>query len=102
MGVPPVGLELGAVVFPLFIVFEAGGVGTGEYTATVEVLDPRGAARGETSFPVTIEEPGDVLRIVRCCELVVVVDVFGVWRVSVSSEVKELARQDLMIKRAVL
>ncbi len=87
------------VALPLMIVFEAGGVPVGEYTAAVELRSPDDSPRGRTSFPVTVERGGDVCRIPRPCVVEAEIDVFGLWAVAVVSQNRELAQIDLMIKR---
>lgn len=87
------------IVFPVLIVFEAGGVPSGEYTAGVEVRGPDQSVRCRISFPITIEEDGDVCRFPRACALEADVDVFGRWTVAVVTSERELARIEVMIKR---
>ena len=88
------------VVFPVFILFEAGGVETGDYTAAVEVLGPDGTRRARMSFPVTVERRGDVLRIPRACALLAELDCLGLWTLAVTTPSRELARIPLLVKRA--
>jgi hypothetical protein len=84
---------------PLMIVFEAGGVPVGEYTAAVEVRSPAGQQRGYVAFPVTIDRAGEVCRIPRPCSVDFVIDAFGLWTIAVSSNGQELASLELVIKR---
>jgi hypothetical protein len=88
------------LVFPLFILFEAGGVGVGEFTVGVEARDPNGTRRAHMNFPLTVVEAGDVVRISRCCDLSALVESFGVWTLAVTSPQGDLAQIDLLIKRS--
>jgi hypothetical protein len=88
------------VAFPHVILFEAGGIAATELTATVEIAGPDGTVCGTQSFPVTIEKPGDVVRIPRLGSVAVEVHSFGLWTVAVKSGSRELARIDILIKRA--
>ena len=87
------------VAFPLIIVFEAGGVPVGEYTAGVEVRERDGSAHGRVRFPITVDRAGDVCRIPRPCTVEAEIDVFGLWTIAVVTPQRELARIDVMIKR---
>lgn len=89
----------GRVAFPLVIVFEAGGVPAGEYTAGVEVRGREGSVHGSIRFPVTVERAGDVCRIPRPCNVEADIDAFGLWTVAVVTPRRELARVDVMVKR---
>jgi hypothetical protein len=86
-------------VFPLLIIFEAGGVEVGEYTIGVEARDPGGIRHGLVQFPLTVAETGDVVRIPRCCTLATEVDALGIWTVAVTTPLGDLATVDLLIKR---
>ena len=89
------------VVFPLFILFEAGGVDKGEFTASVEMRDPEGIPRAKVSFPIAVEKPGDLLRIPRVCSLTAEVARFGLWTIVVMTQPdRELASIGIFIKRA--
>lgn len=87
------------VVFPLFILFEAGGVEAGDFTASVEARDPTGIPRAKLSFPVTVMESGDVVRIPRACALHAEVTCFGLWTLTVTTPSRELASITIFIKR---
>ena len=77
---------------PVLIVVEAGGVPPGEYTLILEMVRPDGTASSQMSFPVTVEEAGDILRISRSCGLAVTLDAFGVWTIIAKTPIAELAR----------
>jgi hypothetical protein len=81
------------------LVLEAGGVPPGDYTVRVEVRDPFGAIGGCAAFPVSISETGDVLRIPFTFVVPVTWTAYGTWRVTASSEIGELARYDVVVKR---
>ncbi len=85
--------------FPVLVIVEAGGVPPGEYTMIIRALGPDGATKAETKFPVTVEEAGDVLRISRSCALDVAIDAWGLWSITASTPLGELARIDLLVKR---
>jgi hypothetical protein len=89
-----------SVVFPLFILFEAGGVEVGEFTIRVDVLDPSGVRRSRISFPLTVVEAGDIVRIPRYCNLPSEVETFGVWTLAMATPHRPLAQVQLLIKRA--
>jgi hypothetical protein len=86
-------------VLPVLVVIEAGGVPPGEYALILEALGPDGTSRSQMSFPVTVEEAGDILRISRSCGLEVTFDAFGLWTIIAKTPAAELARLDLLIKR---
>jgi hypothetical protein len=88
------------ISLPLIVVLEAGGAPVGEYTVGIEVRSPDGSARGRVGFPVTVERAGDVCRIPRPCNVEAEVDAFGIWTVAVVTPERELARVELMVKRA--
>lgn len=88
------------LVFPVFVIFEAGGVEVGEFTVSAAIRDPSGAERSRVSFPLTVIKNGDLLRIPRCLNLPVVVDFFGIWTVAISTLDRELSQVDVMVKRA--
>lgn len=87
------------VTFPVYVLFEAPGVGVGEYTAGVEVRGPDGTPRQRLSFPITVETAGKVVRIPRCCSLTAEIDIFGLWTLAVVTPDRELAHIDLLVKR---
>lgn len=87
------------VTFPVYVLFEAPGVGVGEYTTGVEVRGPEGTPRQRLSFPVTVKTAGDVVRIPRCCSLTAEIDIFGLWTLAVVTPDRELAHIDLLVKR---
>jgi hypothetical protein len=84
---------------PVLVVIEAGGVPPGEYTLILEAMGPDGTSQSQMSFPVTVEEAGDILRISRSCGLEVTFDAFGLWTIIAKTPVAELARLDLLVKR---
>jgi len=86
-------------IFPVLVIIEAGGVPPGEYTMTLEAVAPDRTARSRVSFPVTVEEAGDVLRIPRTCTLEPVIDAFGLWTVTASTPLGEVGRIDLLVGR---
>lgn len=84
---------------PVLLVIEAGGVPPGEYTVALEAVGPDGIHRSRMSFPVTVEEAGDILRISRSCGLAITFDAFGLWTIVATTPLAELARLDLLVKR---
>jgi hypothetical protein len=82
-----------------FAVFEAAGTEAGEYTIGLEARDPDGTRRSRMTFPLTVSEPGDVLRVCRCCNLSTEIDSFGLWRVLVDCDGRELVGVDFLVKR---
>jgi hypothetical protein len=85
-------------VFPLYILFEAGGIEIGEYTVGVEARGPDGMRRARVNFPLTVEAAGDVVRIPRCCSLATEIDAWGLWKFAVVTPDRDLAQVDLLIK----
>ncbi|WP_157186133.1 hypothetical protein [Nocardia jiangxiensis] len=85
--------------FPIFMIIEAGGVPAGEYTIHADAWSPLGSRVGRTSFPITIEKAGDLIRIPRCVNLNARVDATGLWDIAISSDLEELARIRVMVKR---
>jgi hypothetical protein len=93
-------LNLGdRLILLVVLVFEAGGLEKGDYTASVSVEDPTGSAAARLSLPVSVEEPGDVVRIPRFVTVAVEVTAFGVWRISVMNDTAVMGFVDLMVKR---
>ena len=82
-----------------FMVFEAGSVEDGEYTVSVEALNPDGELRGRVRFPLTVEAQGEVVRIARGCDVTVDIDSFGLWTVNVNTTTNELAVHPFIVKR---
>lgn len=85
--------------FPLFVMFEAGGVEVGEFTVAAEVRDPSGMQRGRASWALTVTTAGDVVRVPLCCTLSAEVDSFGLWAMVICASGRELARIDVLVKR---
>lgn len=84
----------------VLLVIEAGGVARGEYTVRVEIRSPSGELGSRVAFPVTIGELGDVLRIPFSFVLPVVWTNYGRWTLVASSDVRELGRYDVVLKRS--
>jgi hypothetical protein len=84
----------------LLVIFEAGGAPEGEYTATVELLDPVLGVAGTVRFPVTVVTPGDVIRIPRLVMLDARLPVFGAYKIRVSSELAVLATLEIIARRS--
>lgn len=82
----------------LLVMFEAGGAPEGEYTTTVELLDPVHGVAGTVGFPVTVVTPGDVVRIPKLVMLRARLPVFGAYQIRVSSEVAVLATLDIIAR----
>lgn len=91
----PVGFTLA-----LLVIFEAGGAPEGEYTATIELLDPVHDVAGTVRFPVTVVTPGDVVRIPRLALIRARFPVFGAYQIRVSSELGVLATLDIIARRS--
>lgn len=87
------------VTFPVCTLFEAGGVGVGEYTVIYEVISPNGEVRTTVSVAVGVERTGDLVRIPFTVALTPSIDEFGIWRIAVRSELASMATLDVMIKR---
>ncbi|OJV24911.1 MAG: hypothetical protein BGO26_20735 [Actinobacteria bacterium 69-20] len=83
----------------LVVVIEAGGVEVGHYSLEASATGPDGSPVGERSFPVVIEESGDVLRIARSVPLTMRVTSYGLHSVTVSSGDAVLGSIDLAVKR---
>jgi hypothetical protein len=77
--------------FCLLLTIEAGGVPKGEYTIHVAIMAPGGAQLTRQSFPVTVTEPGTMLRITRYVALPVRLEQPGIHTIAVSSESASLA-----------
>jgi hypothetical protein len=84
---------------PVLIICEAGGIPPGDYTVRLEVRGPIGQVGGRAAFPLTVEEQGDVLRVPVAVPVSVEWTSYGKWTVIASSDVAELARYDLIVKR---
>jgi hypothetical protein len=67
---------------------------------SVEARRPDGACRARISFPLTIELPGDVVRVPRCCDLPTEIDALGLWTLAVVTPQRELAEIGLLVKRS--
>lgn len=85
---------------PVLLVCEAGGLAPGDYTIRLKVRGPSGQFGGGVSFPLTVDEQGNVLRVPVAVAVSVEWTSYGKWAVIVSSDVAELARYDLIVKRA--
>ena len=77
--------------FCLLLTIEAGGVPKGEYTIHVAIMAPGGAQLTRQSFPVTVTEPGTMLRTKRYVALPVRLEQPGIHTIAVSSESASLA-----------
>jgi hypothetical protein len=87
------------LTFPLFTAIEAGRVEAGEYTVVFELCAPTGEVRTSVSVALVVERPGDVVRIQYVVGLSGDIDAFGIWRIVVRSEIRQLAVLDVMVKR---
>lgn len=85
--------------FPVFAIIELGGVDEGEYTLVFELRNPSGEQRSRISLAVAVERLGDVLRLPVVLNLSAAVDEFGIWHLTVGSDVQALAALDVMVKR---
>ncbi|MDZ4232862.1 MAG: hypothetical protein U1C73_03680, partial [Dietzia sp.] len=85
--------------FPVFTLFEAGGVEVGEYTAIYEVVSPNGEVRTTANVAIGVERKGDLVRIPFTIALTPSIDEVGIWRIAVRSELAQMATIDVMIKR---
>lgn len=88
------------LILLVVLVFEAGGLEKGNYTASVLVEDPTGLTAARLSLPVSVDETGDVVRIPRILRVAVEVTAFGVWRISAMNDAGAMGFVDLMVKRA--
>lgn len=84
---------------PVLLICEAGDLVPGAYTIRLEVRDPSGQLGGGAAFPLTVEEQGDVLRVPVAVPVSVEWTAYGKWTVIAISDVAELARYDLIVKR---
>lgn len=83
----------------VFMTLEAGGVPKGEYTIVLQIRDPHGNVTSQQTFPLTVEKPGDIVRVPRFCVMPVTFVSFGLWKVTVSSSNRELAGLDFFVRR---
>jgi hypothetical protein len=90
----PVSCSLG-----MLVVFEAGGIRVGDYTVRVEVRGPANELGGAINFPVTVDRSGPTVRIPIPLSVLVNWTSYGKWEVIVSSDVQEIARQSIIVKR---
>lgn len=81
------------------LVIEAGGVEPGHYTMRIKGTDPDGRACGQVSFPVVIEEPGDINRITCQIPLTIQLTGYGLYTLNVETDVAQLAVLDLAVSR---
>jgi hypothetical protein len=84
---------------PVLLICEAGELAPGDYTIQLKVRGPSGQRGGGAAFPLTVEEQGAVLRVPVAVPLSVEWTSYGKWTVIASSDVTELARYDLIVKR---
>jgi hypothetical protein len=80
-------------------IIDAGGAPPGEYTVQFEILNPAGERRGGRTAALAVEQSGDVVRIPAVFTVPVNIDMFGVWRVIVRSDLAMLQTLEFMIKR---
>lgn len=85
--------------FVVALVFEAGGVGAGHYTVRIQANDPDGYECGEVSFPVIVEEEGEILRIAGWVPLSVTLTGYGLYTLTATTDVSELTTIDFAVKR---
>ena len=83
----------------VFTVFEAGGIEAGDYTVAIEACNPAGERRGHVRFPVTVEQPGEAVRISRGCDLTVDVDSFGLWEIRICASDAQPVIHTFIVKR---
>lgn len=84
---------------PVLLICEAWDLVPGAYTIRLEVRGPSGQLGGGAAFPLTVEEQGDVLRVPVAVPVSVEWTAYGKWTVIAISDVAELARYDLIVKR---
>lgn len=84
---------------PVLLVIEAGGVDAGHYSLHVSTQTPAGRECGRVSFPVVVDESGDILRIPQWVILQFRTDGFGPYTFITSSDTDRLASIVLSITR---
>ena len=84
---------------PVLVVLEAGNVPPGDYTIHVDMLDPHDAPGGRTSFPLTVETAGELVRIPVPLTVSATFNSYGRWTLVISSEIAELARLPISVRR---
>ena len=82
------------------LIVEAGAVPEGSYSMTLSMVDPDGRLCGTTRFPVIVDEPGDVLRLPYWVPIRTRVTDYGLYELTASTDVRELMRIVLAIRRA--
>ncbi len=83
------------------LTLECGGVPTGEYSLTLEALDPENNVMSTITFVFKVTRPGDILRMMFKFTLSVAINQFGLWTVVACHEDRELARLPVVIKQGV-
>jgi hypothetical protein len=78
------------VTLAALLVVEAGEVPLGEYSMHLAMLGPTGDRVGRSSFPVTVEATGRVLRFSKYVPLSVHLETIGVHQLVVSTDLCEL------------
>jgi hypothetical protein len=72
------------------LIVEANGVPAGEYSMHFALLGPTGDRVGRTSFPVTVETPGEVLRFSMFVPLEVHLKTLGIHTLVASTDLGDL------------
>lgn len=85
--------------FVVALVIEAGGVDVGRYTVRIQAHDPDGHKCGGVSFPVVVEEQGEILRIAWWVPLSVRLTGYGLYKLTATTDVSELTAIDFAVKR---
>ncbi|WP_350280462.1 hypothetical protein [Kribbella sp. HUAS MG21] len=78
-------------------VIEAGGAPQGEYGIHIAAFGPNGTRLARVSFPVTVTQPGQVLRFKRHVALDLDLTQQGIHTVTVDSDISELARIEFAV-----
>lgn len=86
------------IEIPVFAVVEAGGVPSGVYSVRIEVTNPAGELRGDSELAYVVEESGEIVRTPIALDIRTVVDAYGIWGISVSTEIARLASTTFMVK----
>lgn len=86
-------------MFNLFTVIEAGDVPAGVYSLRVEVRNPSGELRARARSALVIETAAKQVRVPAAFGLAADIDEYGLWRISVASELVELSAITVMVKR---
>ncbi len=87
--------------FTGMVTVECGSAPSGEYSLTIEALNPENLPASSITPVFEITQPGDMLRICFSFSVSVVVNTFGMWTIVARHGNRDMARLPIVVRQGV-